>query len=197
MRAIVLIFIFCCCLALPARSQTKDSVGFVVGVVKGNDTLYHKDIREVIVNPRKGRKGRKYVRTYWRYVWKVRKVYPYAEKINELLKKYEPEYLSLKTDRERRKLIKRVEEELMSQYKDELKKLTISEGRILIKLVDRETGRTGYSLIKDFRGGFSAFFWQSVAKLFGNDLKAEYDPVGEDKMIEEIVQLIEEGKISL
>ena len=95
------------------------------------------------------------------------------KKINELLKQYEPEYLALESDKERRRLIKQVEKELMDQYKDELKKLTISEGRILIKLVDRETGRTGYSLIKDFRGGFKAFFWQSNRKIIWQRFKSK------------------------
>ena len=73
--------------------------------------------------------------------------------------------------------------------------MTISEGRILIKLIDRETGRTSYSIIRDFRGEFSAFFWQTIAKIFRNDLKSEYDPFGEDRLIEEVVRLIEEGQI--
>ena len=197
MRIIVITIIFSLSLGFSAVSQVRDSSDFIIGITKGNDTIFHKDIKEITVLPRKGYKGKKYVRAYWRYVRKVRKVYPYAEKINELLKTYEPEYMTLETDKERRKLIKKVEKELMVQYKDELKKLTISEGRILIKLVDRETGRTGFSLIKDFRGGFKAFFWQSIAKLFGNDLKATYDPVGEDRMIEEIVTLIESGMMSL
>ncbi len=197
MRIIFISILFSLFIGFTAKAQTRDTTDFMIGIVSHEDTVFRKEIKEIMVLPRKGYKGKKYVRTFWRLVRKVRKVYPYAEKINELLKQYEPEYLALESDKERRKLIKQVEKELMDQYKDELKKLTISEGRILIKLVDRETGRTGYSLIKDFRGGFKAFFWQSIARLFGNDLKAKYDPVGEDRMIEEIILMIETGKISL
>ena len=73
--------------------------------------------------------------------------------------------------------------------------MTISEGRILIKLIDRETEHTSYELIKDLKGGLSAFFWQGIAKIFGNNLKDEYDPATEDRMIEEIIIFIEAGMI--
>ena len=89
--------------------------------------------------------------------------------------------------------MKEVEQQLLDEYKDDIKKLTISEGRILLKLIDREARRTSYTLIKEFRGGVSAFFWQSIARLFGGDLKVEYDPYGEDRVLEHIVMLIEIG----
>jgi hypothetical protein len=90
-------------------------------------------------------------------------------------------------------MMKELEQQLLREYKDDIKKLTISEGRILLKLIDREARRTSYALIKEFRGGFSAFFWQSIARIFGGDLKVEYDPYGEDKVLEHIVMLIEIG----
>ena len=89
--------------------------------------------------------------------------------------------------------MKQVEKELLDEYEDDLKKLTITQGRILIKLVDRETGATSYELVKELRGSFSAFFWQAFARIFGSTLKAEYDPYGEDRLIEEIVLLIDNG----
>ena len=76
--------------------------------------------------------------------------------------------------------MKQVEDELLRDYKDDLKKLTITQGRILIKLVYRETGDTSYELVEELRGKFSAFFWQALARLFGSNLKSEYDPQGED-----------------
>ena len=90
-------------------------------------------------------------------------------------------------------MMKELEKQLLDEYKDDLKRVTITEGRLLIKLIDRETQRTSYSLIKDFRGGVPAFFWQGLARLFGGDLKAEYDPYGEDRMLEDVVKLIEFG----
>ena len=88
-----------------------------------------------------------------------------------------------------------MEADLKAEFEGELKKLTIKQGIILVKLIDRETGATSYDLIKSLRGSFSAFIWQSMARLFGSNLKLEYDPYGEDYMIEEIVQQLESGQI--
>ena len=96
-------------------------------------------------------------------------------------------------ERDKRRLIKEVEDQLMAKYKEELKKLSITDGKVLIKLIDRETGRTSFTLIREFRGAFIATFWQGIARLFGNNLKEEFDPYGEDLLIEEIVTLIEIG----
>lgn len=111
------------------------------------------------------------------------------------LEEYNNVYLTLKTERQRKKYIKQVQEDLMNEYGDEIKHMKISEGRVLMKLIDRETGHSSYAIIKEFRGGFTAFFWQTVARLFGNDLKVRYNPYGEDWMIENIVQQIDQGTI--
>lgn len=181
-------------LALPAVwAQEKDTTDFIIGIIEGEDTLIHKNIQEVWVMPPREFESRRHERRYNRYVHKVKKVLPYAKEAGRLLEKYEPAYFALEEQSDRRQLMKTLEDELMSKYKDELKKMTISEGRILLKLIDRETSRTSYKLLKDFRGGFSAFFWQGIARLFGSDLKSEYDPDGEDRMLEEIVTLVEVG----
>ena len=91
--------------------------------------------------------------------------------------------------------MKGIEKQLFAEFESQVRKMKVSEGRILIKLLDRQTGQSSYAIIKEFKGGFSAFFWQSVAKLFGHDLKAEYDAMGEDRMIEYIVWEIEMGLI--
>lgn len=90
--------------------------------------------------------------------------------------------------------MKQVERDLKEEFEDELKNLTVTQGRILIKLINRETGVTSYDLIKEFKGGFSAFLWQGVAKLFGSNLKDDFDPT-EDAMIDYIVRKIERGEI--
>ena len=174
-------------------SQNRDTANLMMGVIEDGDTVIHVNLKEIWVMPPKKFPNRREERRYYSYVDKVKKVYPYAQIAGEKLREYEPLYLSLETDRERRILMKSIEEQLLNEYKDDMKKLTISEGHILIKLIDRETRRTSYSLIKDFRGGFSAFFWQSIARLFGSDLKVEYDPDREDRILEEIVMLIEVG----
>jgi hypothetical protein len=102
---------------------------------------------------------------------------------------------SLKTEKEQRQYIKQVEQEIVDEYEDDLKKLTITQGRILLKLIDRETGETSYELLKELKGSFNAFFWQTLARIFGHNLKSEFDPEGEDKLLDEIMSLIEAGAI--
>jgi ribosomal protein S17E len=186
----VTLFILC---TAAATGQERDSSRFGIGIVTGQDTIIERNIKEVWVYPARQFKSARYEKQYWRLVQRIKKVLPYAKTANQLLRKYEPEYLTLKTDRDKRKLIKRVEDELMAQYKEEFKKMSITDGKVLIKLIDRETGRTSFTLIREFRGAFIATFWQGIARLFGNNLKDEFDPYGEDLLIDEIATMIEIG----
>ncbi len=102
-------------------------------------------------------------------------------------------YQSLESERAKRKYMGQLEEELMDEFGEDLKHLTISQGRLLIKLVDRETGNTSYDILKEYKGSFSAVFWQALARLFGSNLKSEYDATGKDRLIEEIIFLYERG----
>ena len=86
-----------------------------------------------------------------------------------------------------------MEKELFKEYKPELKKLTFSQGKLLIKLIDRECNQSSYNLLKAFLGSFRAGFWNLFAGMFGTSLKTEYDPEGKDFMIERIVVLVENG----
>ena len=172
-------------------AQKKDDI--MMGIIHNGDTIIHRNLIEVTVFPEREFKNARQERRYGRFVDKVKKVYPYARLAGDMLDEYEPRYLALETDKEKRQLMKNLEQQLLDEYKDEMKKMTISEGRLLLKLIDRETSRTSFALIKEFRGGVSATFWQGIARLFGSNLKSEYEPHGEDKMLEEIVILIEVG----
>ena len=97
--------------------------------------------------------------------------------------------------KERKRIMKQAEKELDEEFGDDLRELTFSQGKILIKLVYRETGSSSYDLVAELRGKFRAFFWQAFARIFGFNLKNEYDPQGEDKDIEFIVQMIEAGQL--
>ena len=101
----------------------------------------------------------------------------------------------ISNERAKKKFIKKTEAELKDQFERDLKKLTVTQGRILIKLIDRETGSTSYALVKELRGGLQAFFWQGLARLFGSNLKSEYKADAEDQLIESIVQQIERGEL--
>ena len=187
---IVFLLIF----TLGLRAQEKDTSDITFGFIEGNDTIIHKELKQVIVFPNH-KLTKKQQRKYSRLAAKVKKVYPLAVEARELIKEYEPKYYALKDKRDRKKLMKNIEKELFSKHKEELKKWSISDGKILLKLINRETERTPYSLIKDFRGDISAVFWQGIARIFSNNLKDGYNPDNEDWMIEEIVTLIEMGYI--
>ena len=195
MKRLIYIVAFLCLPLFSVYAQEKDTAQIMVGIVQEGDTIIHKNIKEVVVIPPRHFESKRMQRRYNRYVAKVKKVYPLAVEAEKLLKKYEPIYNQLEDRRDKRKLMKNLEKELLAEHKDELKHWSISDGRLLLKLINRETNRTPYSIIKDFRGDFSAFFWQGIAKLFSNDLKAGYEPEGEDKWLEEIVTLIELGYI--
>ncbi len=134
-------------------------------------------------------------RKFNRLVYNLKKVYPYAKLAKKKLNDMNEHFVTLKTERERKEYTKQIERELRSEFEDELKNLTITQGRLLIKLIDRETGQSSYELVKELRGTFSAFFWQTMAKLFGSSLKTKYDAAGEDKVIEELLQAIDAGRI--
>ncbi|MDC1106728.1 DUF4294 domain-containing protein [Prolixibacteraceae bacterium] len=137
----------------------------------------------------------RYWERYYRLVRKVKKVYPLARKARVVVSEYEQEYDKFNKKRERRRFAKGLEKALLEEYEPMIRKMSISEGRILIRLIDREVSLSSYHIIKEFRGGFTAFVWQSVAKLFRQDLKTKYDPYGEDYLLELIVQAIDRGEI--
>ncbi|MDR1583920.1 MAG: DUF4294 domain-containing protein [Prevotellaceae bacterium] len=138
-------------------------------------------------------KNKKDYRKFRRMVYNLKKVYPYSQIAKNKMIELDDKYKLANNDKEKKNIIKQLEKELFSEFEAPLKNLTISQGRMLIKLIDRETGRTSFHVLKEFKGGFKAVFWQSVARLFGNDLKTQYDELGDDKILEELVQMCENG----
>ena len=174
----------------------KDGATYVLyGIVIDGDTLLLSAIDEVYIFPRRKFASRRELRRYRRLIRNIKKAYPYAKLAKKKLDEIEANFAKLKTEKAKKIYIKQVEKEIRYEYEDELKKLTITQGRILIKLIDRETGETSYELVKQLRGSFSAFFWQAIARLFGSNLKSEFDARGEDRLINEIVILIENGQL--
>jgi hypothetical protein len=125
----------------------------------------------------------------------VRKAYPYAVLASVKLKECDAVMVNM-PEGKRAAYLKQKEKELKIQFESDLKNLSMSQGRILTRLINRETGMTTFKVIKDYRGRFSAFMWQSLGVLFGNNLKTKYDPSkGEDKLIEEIILQIQDGEV--
>ncbi len=175
-------------------TMTKKSPIILDYLVVDGDTLPMIEMQPVSVLAPKVFRNKREERRYWRLVRNVRKAYPYAKIAGEKMVKYEKE-LEGKGNWSKKRIMKRVEQELLDEYGGEIKDLTITQGHILLKLIDRETGDTGYEIIEEMRGRLSAMFWQGIATLFESDLKSEYDPTGSDKEIEDIVRRIELGQL--
>lgn len=133
------------------------------------------------------------LRRYRRLVEAVKKVYPIAQIAKAKMATMEEELRRLPTKKAQKEYIKQVYHEIKDEYTPVLKHMTRTQGRVLLKLIDRETEYTAYEVLKEFRGGFVAGFWQGVSKIFGQNLKSEYDKEGDDRMIEQIVIYYEAG----
>lgn len=182
-------------LNLSSYGQEKEEGRAVYYTVIEGDTIPLMRLKAVSIYPPITFNSKAEKRKYDRLHRYVVKVYPYAEVAGEMLQYFDDTLKSFKTENAKKQYLKSVEAQLKAEFGGELKKLTIMQGIILVKLIDRETGNTSYELIQQLRGSFSAFIWQSLARLFGSNLKLEYDPIGRDYMIEDIVVKIENGQI--
>jgi hypothetical protein len=173
-----------------------DTVKLMQYRVIGKDTLLVASIPEVDIYASRPESGWESWR-YRRLIRNVKAAYPYAKIAGEQMKDLDLKLASMGNERQKKQLVDQTEEKLRSEFEDQLKALTITQGRILIKLVYRETGNTTYQCIQDVKGNFSAGFWQAVARLFGSSLKSVYDPVNdeEDRNIEIIITMIDEGML--
>ena len=163
-------------------------------IVNG-DTFFITDVAEVKVLSFKNKKEQKKYNILKRWVLKV---YPFAMSAKEKLMNIQIGLDSIPKRRHKKRYTKEVAKWVKEEYADRLKNLTMSEGKILVKLIYRETNTTSYEIVKSYRGRFNAFFWQTMAKFWDNNLKTEYDPVNnrEDMLIEHIlIQSELEGKL--
>ena len=133
---------------------------------------------------------KRYFRRQSRLEYNVRKVYPYSIVAADIIFKIEEQIKNVDSDKEKKQIIKREYSRLMKVFKEPLMKLTITQGGILMRLIHRETQNSSFAHIKEYKGTINAYFWQSLALLFGNNLKSEYNPEGDDYEIEQIVQKI-------
>lgn len=178
-------------LAAPARAQ--NNRGFMSYIIEGTDTLFVDALKPSYIYTGK-KKGRQW-RQYYRLVHNFSKTYPYALQARDVV--IEADRTIQEEDLKRRKkekYINQIQNSIFDNYESVIRKMTISQGKLLIQLIGRETGITPYDIIKDYKSGLTAAFWQGVAKLFGGNLKREYDPNQEDKAIEDLVVLWDKGE---
>jgi len=179
---------------LPASSDKPKVLYKVWGEVVNGDTIPSIRLPEVWIYAEYGYKNKKQYEAWTRTKYNVKKVYPYAILAAAKLKEYNRILEQMPDEKTRKAYMKTVEKELKAEFEEPLKNLTMTQGKILLKLIDRETGNTSFELVKDLRGGFQAFMWQSVARIFGSNMKSAYDPNGEDIMIERAIKLVEAGQ---
>lgn len=181
-----------------ARTLTADEPGKsgkVTMVVDGNDTTYYAFLRDIYIYPKLKFNSRKQEQFYWRTVRDVKKALPYAKIVSSELVRVNILLADIDREKDRKKYLAQYEKEIFKRYEKDLRKLTINQGRLLLKLIDRETNTTSYDLIKNYRGNVSAFFWQGMARLFGSNLKSEYDASGNDRIVERVINLVESGQL--
>lgn len=189
-----------CSAASPQIPQIRQPKGVVMGVGtdEAGDTVYLDQIDPIWVFPRgKGMKKGDW-RRYYKTVYNFNKIYPYALACRKLMAQVDRE-LAIggyrKSDRTH--YINQVEKELFKLFEKDIWKMTVSQGVLLVRLIDRECGMSGYEIIKNYESGFAAGFWQLVAKLFDQDLKSRYDPKGKDEKTEQLIQIWDSGNWKL
>lgn len=194
----ILFFLFIFGFSLKAQisgSDTGKSMNILTPITIEGDTLPQQEIEEVeIIAPPKF-KSRRQARRYSRLVRNVKKVYPYALYIKLKIDEINAHLQDIPSEKEKKKYIKEVQKEMMTQFEDDVRHMTFSQGRILIKLIDRETGASSYEWLKEYKGDFFAGFWQTVARIFSSNLKAEFGQTQEDMYIEKIIRMIDAGII--
>ena len=191
-----------CGLSATAQEKTDDagSPTFVPTVkvskvLVGGDSLQYMEFSNVYVYPQLTFSSKRQQQSYMRLVKNVKITLPLAKEVRQILIET-AEYLeTLPNDKAKQEHIKRVEQSILKEYKPKMKKLTYSQGKLLIKLINRECNSTSYEAIQAFMGPLRAGFWQAFAWAFGASLKKEYDPEGTDRLTERVVLLVEAGQL--
>lgn len=162
-------------------------------IIVNGDTLPLIRMREVVIVAPRLFRNKKDAIEWTRLVRNVKKVYPYAKLAGQKMKEYNEMLRPIESKSERRRLIRELEDQLFQEFEKDIRSLTVTQGKILMKLIDRETSKTTYDIIREYRGSIMAGFWQITGSIFGYNLKEPYDPEGKDREIEVIVQMIESG----
>jgi len=185
---------------LTMAAQSEDDPTFIPMVKVGKtlidgDTVQYMEMSNVYVYPEPTFKNRRQQQAYTRLVRNVKKVLPIAKEVRQMLIET-AEYLeTLPTKREKEEHMKRVEAAIVAEYKPKMKKLTFAQGKLLIKLVNRELGSTAFEAMQAFMGPVRAGMWQAFAWMFGASLKKGYHPEGVDRLTERVVLMVEAGQL--
>lgn len=185
--------------ALAARNMDRlrsgiQTGGYLAFSVENGDTTYYDTIDPVWVFAKGAKSKKKDWRKYYRLVYNFARVYPYAIAAGRLDQVADSTIQAQKMNkRHKDKYVAGLQKDLFSDFGGALRGMTISQGALLLKLIDRESGKTSYTIIKEYKSGIAAGFWNGIAKMFDNSLKSGYDPEGADKDTEELVKKWNDG----
>ena len=182
------------CAAAKAQSW-QEKIFLEYYVEAPGDTVYVDELPAAIVFPRIKNSKDPNVRKYYRLVYNFNKVYPYTSVARKLVTEADSTIAVNHMNRFKKdKYVTKIQNQILDDFTDVVKHMTISQGQLLCRLVDREIGKSSYQIVKDYKNGIAAGFWQGVAKTFKQDLKSHYDPKGEDRMTEYLIEKWENGQ---
>lgn len=192
-KYICILFLSLLCISY-TQAQNSKLIHYTFSVVKG-DTLFNAYIPEVVVFTPLRFKNEQERLEYTKLVRDVKITLPYAKQVAQnIIETYE--FMETLPDKKaKQKHLEQTQKFIMDSYKPKMKKLTKNQGKILVKLIDRQTNSSAYDIVKSLTGGFKATVYNTFAGVFGNNLKTQYEPNGKDKMIERIVIEIEQGTL--
>ena len=166
------------------------------------DTAVMSDLKEAIQKTTNERDrqaemlaNQEFIRKNYKTIYNLRKVFAFAKKAREMKERLDKQLLTIHDSGERRRAIKAMEKEVWASFEAEARRMTTSQGKLLLKLLSRETGQTGYDIVKEYKGAIPAVFWQGVAVMFRQNLRSRYDSIGEDALLEQIVRKYEKKEI--
>ncbi len=203
MKRFLVIVLLLCITSIGLLAQTtilKTATGEIAGYrvpieVSGSDTIYIFTLPNVYIYPPLRFKNKQQEKYYWKLVRDVKKTLPYSKLITKTIQETNDTLMRITNKRERDRYMRKFEKEIYKKNESSFKNMTFNQGKLLIRLIDRECDATSYELIRAYRGSFTAGFYQLFAKIFGADLKAEYGSGKNDALIERIILQVESGQL--
>jgi hypothetical protein len=189
----IILFCFTCFTSLKSKAQNnandtnKVDIKVEAYITPEGDTIPQSWLPTVEVIAIQSARWKNYWRNWTRLRNAVYVTYPYAKTASKLITEVNNQLAGISDEAARKRIIKSREKEMKRDFGDKVTSLSVYQGKVLMKLINRETGNNCYEIIKEYKGGFNAGFWQTVAYVFGSSLKQQYDPQGEDNEIEKIV----------
>lgn len=186
--------------AEPLFAQTpKPQHGYVMPyIVNGQDTLFFDDIMPAVVRPRNARMNKRQWRDYYRRVHNFSKAYPYALFVADVIRQTDSLFIADNyTKRQEDKYLNKLKNDLLKEFEPIFRGLTLKQGLMMIRLIDRQVGQTPYYILRRYLDTPTAGFWQGMAKVFGGNLKQPYDRFGEDADLEDLVAIWEAGRFDM